>query len=282
MRKNKLAIEVEVASLEEMGFLLKLAEKEGWNPGLSDALPFYRTDPAGFFIGKVEGRPVGCISAVAYNEAYGFMGFYIVIPEYRSHGFGLALWKRAIEHLSGRAIGLDGVIQQVKNYQKSGFMPYYRSCRFQGEGRKSGSHSLVQADPLLFERLLAFDASIFGVQRESFLKEWIRMENSSTLAKVKGERLLGYGTVRKAVKGYKIGPLFAENKEVAEELFSALSDVAAGEPLFLDLPLVNQFAVELARKEQMEPLFEEVRMYHKVPPKVRLPYVFGVTSFELG
>lgn len=61
---------VEQAALDEMKFLLDCAKAEGWNPGLSGAVPFYYTDPYGFFIAKLGNKPIGCISAVAYNNSY--------------------------------------------------------------------------------------------------------------------------------------------------------------------------------------------------------------------
>ena len=36
---------------------IKWAEKEGWNPGITDAEPFYAADPKGFFIGEIDGKP---------------------------------------------------------------------------------------------------------------------------------------------------------------------------------------------------------------------------------
>lgn len=45
-----------------MQYFLALAQAEGWNPGLCDALPYYHSDPDGYFIGKLDGKRVGCIS----------------------------------------------------------------------------------------------------------------------------------------------------------------------------------------------------------------------------
>ncbi len=42
---------------------------------------------------------IGCISAIAYDNAYGFIGFYIVVPEYRGKGFGLQLWNYSMNYL---------------------------------------------------------------------------------------------------------------------------------------------------------------------------------------
>ena len=69
-----------------MDFAIELAAAEGWNPGIHDANCFYCTDPDGFFIGLLNGRIIGCISAVSYDGVFGFLGLYIIVPEYRGRG----------------------------------------------------------------------------------------------------------------------------------------------------------------------------------------------------
>lgn len=41
------------AKFEDMDFFLAHAREEGWNPGLNDAIPFFQTDPKGFFLGSL-------------------------------------------------------------------------------------------------------------------------------------------------------------------------------------------------------------------------------------
>ena len=69
--------------------------------------------------------------AVSYGESYGFIGFYMVKRTYRNQGFGIPLWNKAMEHLSGRNIGLDGVLAQQDNYKKSGFQLADRNIRYE-------------------------------------------------------------------------------------------------------------------------------------------------------
>ncbi|MGO9236597.1 MAG: GNAT family N-acetyltransferase [Methylocella sp.] len=77
----------------ELNLALDWAAAEGWNPGLHDAECFYAADPGGFFLGEfADGEPLGCVSAIAYDKHYGFLGFYMVKPQYRGRGFGLQLW----------------------------------------------------------------------------------------------------------------------------------------------------------------------------------------------
>ena len=94
----------------DLALALEWAAAEGWNPGLYDAHCFYAADPQGFFVGERDGVPIGCVSAVRYGSGFGFLGLYIVKAEHRGQGFGLELWRAALDHLGDRVIGLDGVV----------------------------------------------------------------------------------------------------------------------------------------------------------------------------
>ncbi|MFC1836878.1 GNAT family N-acetyltransferase [Thermodesulfobacteriota bacterium] len=270
---------------KELEIAVEWAALEGWNPGIHDAECFYGVDPSGYFMGFLDGEPVGSISAVSYGESYGFMGFYIVRPEYRGQGFGLQLWNRAIEYLEGHNIGLDGVPAQQDNYKRSGFRLAYGNIRNQWLSRpiKDPRHDLVQLSELSQEELAQYDSEIFGVPRESFLKCWISRPQSTALGVVEDGRLAGYGVIRQCRKGFKVGPLFADGPDLAEALFLGLTaDMEAGTPVFLDTPEVNLDAVKLAKSYGMTKVFETARMYSSEEPAGPIGKWFGVTTFELG
>ena len=273
-------------SRSEMSQLIDWAADEGWNPGLHDAACFYETDPGGFFIGELQSEPVGCISAVAYNDAFGFVGFYIVRPEFRGRGYGFRLWQAAMEYMKGRNVGLDGVVAQQENYQKSGFHFAYNNIRYEVKNPDlpmQGSYpSVVSLGRVAFDELAAYDGAVFSVDRRRFLQPWISQPGGVALGSLRDGRLSGYGLLRSCRSGCKIGPLFADTAEIADALFGALVQQVPGAVVYLDVPAVNPAAMALAQKYQMQPVFETARMYTGWPPKVLLDKVFGVTSFELG
>ena len=92
----------------------------------------------------------------------------------------------------------------------------------------------------------------------------------------------GYGVLRACLQGFKIGPLFADDEEIAERLFAGLLARAPGAPVFLDTPEANPAAIALAERHNMTPVFETARMYKNGAPRMRLDRWFGVTTFELG
>ena len=270
---------------KEMDVAIQLAADEGWNPGLEDASCFYRTDPSGFLIGILDGRPIGCISAVSYGGACGFVGFYIVVPEYRGQGYVIQLWNEAIKKLAGHNIGLDGVVEQQANYMKSGFKHAYRNIRYEGRARRSEFHStrIVALKSIGLDTLCAYDRRFFPADRESFLTNWASMEKSSGVAYFEQQQILGYGVIRACRRGHKVGPLFAENAEVAESiLIELMNKVEEGAPFFLDVPEINSDAINLANRYQMSKLFETARMYTGDQPALPMERIFGVTTFELG
>ena len=106
---------------------------------------------------------------------------------------------------------------------------------------------------------------------------------SNSLVSVENKQIQGYGMIRKCRTGYKIGPLFAEDFIVADDLFQSLvSSVSEDSPVFLDIPEINPLAVKLVSKYAMEKNFTTARMYTKVPPKLPIERIFGVTTYEVG
>ena len=230
-------------------------------------------------------EPIATISAVKYGKTYGFIGFYIVKPKYRNKGYGMQIWNAALKYLEGRNIGLDGVVAQQGNYKKYGFKLAYRNIRYEGiVGRQVFPASeIVNLSELPFETIDSYDAPFFPENRSTFIKSWISQDDCHSLGIMKNGKLSGYGVIRVCRAGYKIGPLFSDNSELAESLFLALrSKAESAKPIFLDVPEVNQSAVALAERYNMKVSFETARMYTREPPDIPLNRVFGITSFEVG
>ena len=277
-------LQIRNVNLSEMHLLINWAAAEGWNPGLSDAECFFAADSQGFFVAELAGEPVGCISAVAYGTGFGFIGFYIVRPEYRGRGYGMRLWQAAMNYLGPRNIGLDGVVAQQANYQKSGFQLAYRNIRYEMRilNKPSVTVGVVPLAEVPFEQLVAYDRTMFAFDRAVFLQQWISRPGTNARGIIRQGRLAGYGVLRTCREGCKIGPLFADGPTEAAELLAALTMEQREGPVFLDVPAVNPDALALVSNQGMAPVFETARMYTGTPPPVPLMKLFGVTSFELG
>ncbi len=262
------------------------AAGEGWNPGLDDARCFHAADPSGFLIGELNGQPIATISAVKYSQSFGFLGLYIVQSSHRGRGYGRELWNAGLAYLRGRTVGLDGVVAQQANYRKSGFELAYRNIRYRGvvagqQARKDPR--IVPASSIPFEALNEYDATLFPTDRAAFLRSWLDQPRSTALAVLDDGRLVGFGMIRAARVGHKIGPLFADDAQHADRLLEVLAaSVPSGEQVFLDVPEVNREAILLAQRHQMDVVFQTARMYLGAAPDLPMHRIYGVTTFELG
>ncbi|MCT4353331.1 GNAT family N-acetyltransferase [Streptomyces sp. Je 1-79] len=275
------------ATLQDWALVRTWAAAEGWNPGASDAPAFFAQDPEGFFLGRIDGEPVSAVSVVNYGDRYAFLGFYLVRPDLRGRGHGLATWRAGLAHAGDRTVGLDGVPDQQDNYRRSGFAPAYRTARYVGDPGAAGAPApdvvpAAQADPAA---LAAYDSACHPADRPRFLAPWLTTPGHRALVRVTGGRLTGYGVVRPAEEEARIGPLFADTPADAAVLLDALAAEARafGSPhIAIDVPEVNSAAVALAVERGLEPTFETARMYTGAVRPVARDRVFGVTTLELG
>lgn len=268
--------------------LVKWAEEEGWNPGPHDADVYWATDPGGFYGYFYNGNLIAGGSIVSYNSEFGFMGFFIVKPEYRSNGMGRKLWYQRRDTLiarlnEGASIGMDGVVDMQPFYEKGGFKIAFRDERHEKIGEIFEVHKNIS--PILdedVESILSYDKECFGFSRPQFLLPWLKLEDGKTFKYVEEGKLKGFVFVRKANIGYKICPLFADDEVIAEELYKACLNSVVSEPLYLDIPMVNSAAINLVKKYNTTYVFECARMYYGKAPKVDINKIFGITTFELG
>ncbi|MCB0071771.1 MAG: GNAT family N-acetyltransferase [Caldilineaceae bacterium] len=287
------ALEIRNMTRAEVDELVAWAAAEGWNPGLHDAGAFWATDPDAFIAAEVDGALVGGGAITSYAGDFGFMGFFIVRPEYRGRGLGNALWHarraRLLARLHpGATIGLDGVFDMQAYYAKGGFVFSHRNMRFRAEippqpdGADDAAPGIVPLADVPWDELVAYDRTCFPAARPAFLRAWLALPDALALAYRPDGVLRGYGVIRRCGDGCKIGPLFADDAAAAETLYAHLARFAAGGPLFLDAPENNPAAMDLVQRHKMVEVFGCARMYLGPAPDLAHHRIFGVTTFELG
>jgi N-acetylglutamate synthase-like GNAT family acetyltransferase len=277
----------------ELDELVEWAAREGWNPGLHDAELFWATDPAAFIAASRDGELIGGGAITSYHGEFGFMGFFIVRPEYRSQGLGNTLWHARRERLlarlrPGASIGMDGVFAMQDYYAKGGFVFSHRNLRFRAEinerptTSQADDQDIVPLAAVPFDQVVEYDRTCFPAPRATFLSGWITQADALAVGCRREGKLRGYGVIRRCREGCKIGPLFADDAPAANALYARLAEFAQGGPLFLDAPENNPAAMALVHQQGMTEVFGCARMYLGPPPAIAHERVFCVTTFELG
>jgi predicted N-acetyltransferase YhbS len=125
-------------------------------PRAGDVYAYHLADPLGFLVARLrrgvaaataaeeaEAEPVGCVAAVRCGERHGFLGFFLVAPQWRRRGVGAALWRAATARLAGRLVGLDAVPAAAARYERDGgFRAAARAVRHVGAA--PDAHALAQ------------------------------------------------------------------------------------------------------------------------------------------
>ena len=223
----------------EVSELVEWAAIEGWNPGLHDADLFWATDPEAFISAELDEELIGGGAITSYNGEFGFMGFFIVRPEYRGQGYGNTIWLARRDRLlarlqNGASIGMDGVFTMQEYYARGGFVFTHRNLRFRTDIPAHAATSPVENQDIIplaeisFDQVLDYDRTCFPASRPAFLKAWVSQPDALALGCQRDGSLQGFGIVRRCREGCKIGPLFADDAETAAQVFA---DV---------LPLLNQ------------------------------------------
>jgi len=273
---------------EGLKTLVAWAQEEGWNPGPHDAEAFWAADPDGFVGCFLNGELIGGGSIVSYNGHFGFMGFFIVKPEYRAEGIGRQLWYQRRDMLlarlrPGAPIGMDGVPAMQPFYTKGGFTIAFRNERYETTGRpcQVDEHISPVADEDI-PALLVYDRECFGYDRRQFMLPWLRLPGNHTFKYMHDGELKGFAILRKAGTGYKIGPLFARDAAIADALYLACHNAVPGQQLYIDIPVANTAAQQMVQRHNATYVFECARMYYGTPSALPVQQIFGITSFELG
>ncbi len=274
------------------------ARQEGFAPGRGDVAIYRHTDRQGIWLGWLGTERIGCICGVRYTAAYGFLGLYLVQPRWRGKGYGLQLWRHALEHLADLpCIGLEAAPDRVSDYARWGFVPASPTTRWQGLSDGNLSPQPTPSPSVQGWRLLAgaaiperavqcFDAQREPSPRPHFLSQWLHHPAGTVLALIDDAGdCHGFGRIRPCLlergEGWRVGPLMAETPEGAALLLQELLHRHPGVVL-IDAPGANAAAAPLLERLHFRPIATTMRMYRGEAPPVSLRDVYGLACLELG
>ena len=273
------------------------ARREGFAPGTGDIGIYRQTDRQGIWTGCLDDDPIGCIAGIRYNPAYGFIGLFIVRPDQRGRGYGVQLWRQALDHLQNvSCIGLEAAENRVDDYSGWGFQPASPTTRWQLDiGSRCDQLPattlpdglrLIHGDAIPDPTIQIYDADRELSPRPHFLADWLHHPAGDVTALLDGKQAChGFARIRPCLlqqnEGWRIGPLLADSPELAELLIRDLLKARQG-LVIIDSPGGNALASPLLHNLGFSPTGRTLRMYRGVMPSRQLDEVYGLACLELG
>lgn len=161
---------------------------------------YFMANPKGFWCYELGDQIIGVFTAYPLGPDYGFLGDFLVQPEFRGKGYGKALWKVGVEHLGSRNIGAGAVKEMVPTYESWGYKPYHKVFfhRFIADigEDKACFENIKDVHEIDNQLVLDYDIHIFGYDRSEVLKNIFSAKEPTTLVHHKDGKIQGYGIIK--------------------------------------------------------------------------------------
>jgi GNAT superfamily N-acetyltransferase len=252
-----MAVEYRDLTPEDIPAGLRLCRIAGWNQLAADWELFLRLSPRGCRAAVQNGRVVGTVTTVNYENRFAWVGMVLVDPDVRGQGVGTQLLREAMNLLRGiPSVRLDATPQGRPVYQRLGFKDEYELCRMQltevaadrlDNSQKSlrsspGETGELTVRPVKAEDLAGvseMDRRIFGADRHEILQWALQQSPDYAWIALSSGDIKGYCFGRHGFNFDQVGPVLSQNQLVSQRLVTAcLSSAKRGTRLIVD-PLLH-------------------------------------------
>jgi GNAT superfamily N-acetyltransferase len=222
---------------------LRLSRASGWNQTDADWQLLLSLGSGLFLVGTEGDRVVASGGAVLYGGELAWICMILVDPGRRGHGIGTVLFDSVLERVEAlgraggvRVVGLDATPGGRGIYARRGFRDGSALTRMRAKSPMAQSPSSVRAmEPGDLDVVLAEDRRVFGADRGSVLRWAYATAPELALAVGSpGELGVGYCFGRHGDHSNQVGPVVAEDQDVARDLVRAALSRSAGRPLVVD------------------------------------------------
>lgn len=241
---------------DDVGFALEQTAREGWDPTAELFQAALAHDPAGCYVGEIDGRPCGLVTTTCYARS-GWVGNLIVVPQQRRRGIGRMLMNRALEHLDRqglRTVRLEADAPGIPLYRSLGFVAECESLRFRAAARQRALPAPA-AEPMTaadLPRVRDFDLASFGDERGRLLELLLQGARAAYWV-WRGSSLRGYCFVVPSRFGIRIGPCVAADVAAARALVQTALTDWPNQTALVGVPAANRAAAELYFSLGFEP-----------------------------
>jgi predicted N-acetyltransferase YhbS len=218
---------------------MELSKAAGWNQLEIDWQAFMRLGPEDNVVAVSGDDVIGSVATIRYGEDLSWIGMLLVHPDFRGKGVGKDLLLEAVQKLAHeKNVKLDATSAGRQIYLQCGFEDEYPISRMEARSvavDKSGQNCFPAEEKDL-AGMFEIDAKVFGAGRQMLLKQvWFNGLTFSFVYKSEG-KILGYSLGRRGYRFFHIGPIIADNIEVAKSLLQTiLHHTPAETPVIIDI-----------------------------------------------
>jgi ribosomal protein S18 acetylase RimI-like enzyme len=263
---------------------LRLCRASGWNQLEADWRCFLDLNPRGCRVAEHEGRVVGTVATLRFENRFAWISMLLVEPEMRHRGIGSMLLQEALRLLEDvETVRLDATPAGKQVYDKFGFIQEYALVRMKvltsPLATVSGVRMMTAAD---LPRVLDFDREVFGADRGPILRHLYRSAPEYAFL-VESPGISGFVMGRRGYHAEHIGPVVANSVTTARTLLSAPLSRLADRPFLLDVPQHNQEWISWVRSLGFKDERPLIRMYKGGNAPPGLPErQFAISGPEFG
>ncbi|MBZ5564427.1 MAG: GNAT family N-acetyltransferase [Acidobacteriia bacterium] len=242
-------MKLRLMTLQDIPAGMRLKEIAGWNQMPADWERFLNASPDACFIAECEGRVVGTVTTISYEDRFSWIGMVLVDPDFRGRGIGTRLLEKAISHLDARGIPtlkLDATPQGKPIYEKLGFVSEYEIERW---ALRRAAGCAPTAEPAVEDltTILALDHQVFGASRGDLLRSLANCAPQFVCVARHGTEILGYAFGRRGSLADHLGPWIAQDESAVGDLLETFLRRSHRDTVFVDCLQSNPWARSLLR-----------------------------------
>ena len=235
--------ELEERSLEvaDIPAALQLSAEPGWNQVADDwRLMIEHGDAFGFI--TPGGQLVASGLTVVFQGPFGWISMILVTAQYRRRGLATRLMQLCVNALEsrGKTPSLDASLEGRQVYLRMGFKEVYATTRMFRAGTPAeqaaatGSVVIRSIASHDLPALAAYDRIVFGADRAYMLEHLRGRAPEMAFVAERAGRILGFILGRDGRTSSQLGPLVAEDAEIALDLLRRAL-VAVPGPVCIDI-----------------------------------------------
>ncbi len=245
-----MSISIRRMTLGDVALGMRLKEQAGWNQIPADWHRFLALQPEGCFVAQWDDRPVATTTTCVFGPV-GWIAMVLVDQSYRHRGIATRLVQHALEYLDRRSVStvrLDATQFGQPVYERMGFAPQHHLVRLQGVARgECREAGMTAADAEAIDDLGGLDQAATRTDRRRLIERLVAERPAEMRLMWHDTTLAGYVMLRPGANATQIGPAVAIDEVAGRKLCDWAFARCAGKPVFVDVPLQNDAAIQWAR-----------------------------------